>query len=81
MKILFFKLFRIIAGVALLLLGVVGLFLPVLQGILFLALGLLLLSIDIPWFRRFAEALEKKHPRLESFLKKWRQRLEGETSA
>lgn len=44
---------RIAAGVALLVLGVLGLFLPVLQGILFLTLGAWLLSIDVPIFSRW----------------------------
>lgn len=44
---------RIGAGVALLILGVLGMFLPVLQGILFLTLGAWLLSIDVPIFARW----------------------------
>ena len=46
------KWIRIPLGVGLLILGVIGLFLPVLQGILFLALGLYLLGLRFPWLER-----------------------------
>lgn len=42
---------KISAGSLLVLLGLAGLLLPVLQGILFLVLGLGLLSTEIPWLR------------------------------
>jgi uncharacterized membrane protein YbaN (DUF454 family) len=44
-------LIRRITGIILLFLGVVGLALPFLQGILLIALGLYVLSIDSLWFR------------------------------
>lgn len=44
---------RIAIGVALLILGALGLFLPVLQGLLFLTLGAWLLSKDVPIFARW----------------------------
>jgi len=46
---------RIIGGFALLVLGVVGLFLPFLQGIAFIVLGLLLLSREYHWARRLLD--------------------------
>jgi len=57
MKRWLFKAARIAAGVALVLLGIVGLFLPLLQGILFIVLGLGLLSVDVPAVRRLRERL------------------------
>ena len=48
---------RIVLGVLLVLLGIIGLVLPVLQGILFIVLGLGLLSVDIPAVRRWRERL------------------------
>jgi len=39
-------------GGFLLVLGVPGLLLPVLQGVLFIVLGLYLLSLDSRWFRK-----------------------------
>jgi len=44
---------RLIVGGLLIVLGLLGLFLPVLQGILFLALGGMVLSQDIPLFARW----------------------------
>ena len=38
-----------ITGYAFLVLGVLGLFLPVLQGVLFLLIGLLILAKNAPW--------------------------------
>jgi uncharacterized protein len=51
-------------GWGLLLLGVAGLVLPVLQGWLLIALGALLLSPDIPVFARALAWVEKRFPRL-----------------
>lgn len=45
-------------------LGIVGLFLPVLQGILFLCLGLLILSTEYVWARRLLQKVRKKFPAL-----------------
>jgi uncharacterized protein len=55
-------LLRHVLGWSLLVLGVLGLFLPILQGILFLAMGAVLLSPDIPIFRRMVAALERRYP-------------------
>jgi hypothetical protein len=49
-------------GVAFLILGVLGLFLPVLQGILFLLIGMILLSRESEWVRRHVERLRARHP-------------------
>jgi uncharacterized membrane protein YbaN (DUF454 family) len=43
-------------------LGIAGLFLPVLQGILFLLIGLALLSNTSPWAARLLETLKKRFP-------------------
>jgi hypothetical protein len=68
---------RISLGTILILLGIPGLVLPVLQGWLFLALGALLLSIDIPWFDRVVLWIENRVPpikkpleRIRNFLRK-----------
>ncbi len=52
------RLLRNIAGVVLVLLGIVGLFVPVMQGLLFLVLGLAL--IDLPVKHRAHEALKAR---------------------
>jgi len=49
MKQRLWRLGKITAGISLLILGVIGLFLPVLQGILFLIMGLTLLSTERNW--------------------------------
>ena len=49
-----------IAGFALLLLGVIGLFLPVLQGWLFIIAGLAVLSTEYVWARRLLEKAKAK---------------------
>ena len=45
-------------------LGILGLFLPVLQGILILAIGAYLLSLESPWARRVIEKARRRYPRL-----------------
>ncbi|MFI5166561.1 MAG: hypothetical protein ACHQQS_08085 [Thermoanaerobaculales bacterium] len=55
--------------------GVIGLFVPVLQGWLLIATGALLLSPDVPFFARVVARLEIRFPRLRHGLKKLRRRL------
>ncbi len=54
------KLFDWIAGISLIVLGIVGLFLPVLQGILFIFAGLAILSSHSPLARRIQDALKAR---------------------
>ena len=56
------RLVRISLGTILILLGIPGLVLPILQGWLFLALGALLLSVDVPFFDRLVRWIEQKVP-------------------
>ena len=70
------RMVRISLGTILILLGIPGLILPILQGWLFLALGALLLSMDVPFFDRLVRWIEQKVPpvkkpvdRLRSYLK------------
>jgi uncharacterized membrane protein YbaN (DUF454 family) len=60
MKRRFWRLTKIVAGVALLVLGVIGLFLPFLQGILFLIMGLSLLSTESPRARAWLRYLRER---------------------
>ncbi|MFQ5695778.1 MAG: PGPGW domain-containing protein [Terriglobia bacterium] len=46
---------RIIGGFLLIGLGIIGLFLPFLQGIAMIAGGLLLLAPEFPWARRILD--------------------------
>lgn len=62
------------------LLGFVGLFLPILQGILFLIIGVIILAPEIPLFRKILDKLEKRYPAVfeqaTSFLKRISARME-----
>ncbi len=63
------------AGWALLLLGVVGLVLPVLQGWILIAVGALLLAPDVPLFTRLVAWIERRVPAVGGTLRRLRRRL------
>jgi uncharacterized membrane protein YbaN (DUF454 family) len=67
---------RISLGSIFILLGIPGLVLPILKGWLFLALGSLLLSVDLPFFERLVQWIEKRIPRLQKPLERFRQYLQ-----
>lgn len=69
------RVLRHIAGWALLVLGVVGLVLPVLQGWLLIALGALLLAPDVPFFARLVGWVETRFPLLRGTLQTMRRRF------
>ncbi|HKD78948.1 MAG TPA: PGPGW domain-containing protein [Candidatus Angelobacter sp.] len=52
----------IAAGWLLLFLGAAGLFLPVLPGVLFLLIGLSILSVEYDWARRWVAAIRQRFP-------------------
>lgn len=66
----------LILGWALIALGVVGLFLPVLQGVLFILLGLYVLSRESKTARRWLEHLRSRHPAVDARLHRWRERVD-----
>lgn len=57
------RLGKIILGWFFLVLGVLGLFLPVLQGVLFLAIGLAILATEQVWAHRLLMWLRHRFPR------------------
>ncbi len=57
-----------VVGWTFLLIGVVGLVLPVLQGILFICVGLLILSKESPWAHRLLLRIKKKYPKIGGVL-------------
>jgi len=65
-----------ITGWTFLVLGIAGLFLPVLQGILFLLIGLTILSAEYHWARRWILKLRQRFPEADRKL----QRLLGKYS-
>ncbi len=52
-----------VVGYGFLALGVLGLFLPFLQGILFLLIGLIILAEHAPWAQRLLERLRERYPK------------------
>jgi len=56
------KLLVLLVGWVFVALGVVGLFLPVLQGILFLLGGLFILSSEYVWAHRLLAKIKKQFP-------------------
>jgi len=51
-------------GWAFLLLGIAGLFLPILQGVLFILIGLMILSTEYVWAHRVLHRTKERFPRL-----------------
>jgi uncharacterized membrane protein YbaN (DUF454 family) len=68
------SLLKIFLGIVLLLVGVVGNFLPIIPGLLFMAAGLLLLAGEIPWVHEWLAKLEIRYPRVKSALRTIRTR-------
>jgi uncharacterized membrane protein YbaN (DUF454 family) len=58
-------------GWALIAFGIVGLFLPVLQGVLFILLGLYVLSRESETARRLLHRVRDRHPALDRKLREW----------
>lgn len=52
----------LVVGWAFVLLGIVGLFLPVLQGILFIFIGLFILSSEYIWAHHLLQKLRQRFP-------------------
>jgi uncharacterized membrane protein YbaN (DUF454 family) len=52
----------LVVGWGFVLLGIAGLFLPVLQGILFLLIGLLILSSEYVWAHHLLSKLRARYP-------------------
>ncbi|HEY4487266.1 MAG TPA: hypothetical protein VI483_00705 [Candidatus Paceibacterota bacterium] len=55
--------------------GLLGLALPFLQGILFLAIGLILLSIASPRARGWIENYTRKYPKFHAWVEKIEKRI------
>ena len=54
----------LVAGWSFILLGIAGLFLPFLQGVLFILVGLILLSSQYAWARLLLRKLRQRFPRI-----------------
>ena len=64
-------------GYGFLMLGVVGLFLPFLQGFLFLFVGLIILARHAAWARHLLEELRARHPRVGGWIDRAEAKLHG----
>jgi uncharacterized membrane protein YbaN (DUF454 family) len=74
----------LVIGWAFIALGIVGLFLPILQGVLFLLIGLVILSSEYVWAHHLLETLRRRFPKLGRIADEaaaraghWMQRLFG----
>lgn len=56
-------------------LGILGLFLPILQGLLFIMIGLAILSSRSATVRLFLKRFEKRYPRLHERMIIWRLKI------
>ncbi len=65
-----------LVGWVFIVLGIAGLFLPVLQGILFLLIGLLILSTEYAWAHHFLAKLQRRFPKISRHFEQARQRAE-----
>ncbi|MGB9630305.1 MAG: PGPGW domain-containing protein [Thermodesulfobacteriota bacterium] len=65
----------LIAGWFFITLGILGLFLPILQGILFIAIGIAILSSRSEWVRRILKDMELRFPHLHERVERLRERL------
>jgi uncharacterized membrane protein YbaN (DUF454 family) len=54
----------LVVGWAFILLGIAGLFLPVLQGILFLLIGLFILSSEYVWAHKVLHRMKSRFPKI-----------------
>jgi uncharacterized membrane protein YbaN (DUF454 family) len=66
---------RLSTGWFFIVLGIVGLFLPILQGLLFIAVGIALLADHIPMFARIRDAGYRRFPKLQRLVRRVRARL------
>lgn len=64
-----------LAGWGFVVLGILGLFLPVLQGILFLMIGFAILSTEYVWAHHLFRRLRSKFPKLDQQFEKMKARL------
>jgi uncharacterized membrane protein YbaN (DUF454 family) len=56
------RILLLIVGWGFIVLGIAGLFLPILQGILFLLIGLIILSSEYAWAHHLLRKLREKFP-------------------
>ena len=60
------KIAILLLGWAFIVLGIIGLFLPILQGVLFLLIGLLILSSEYVWAHRLLLKIRRRYPSIDA---------------
>lgn len=66
----------LVLGWGFILVGIAGLFLPVLQGILFLLIGLFILSTEYVWAHKLLAKLKARFPKIAAQFDKAKERAE-----
>ena len=64
-----------IVGWLFIILGILGLFLPILQGVLFIMVGMAILSSRSEIIKRFLNYLQKRYPQYHRHVMIWRERI------
>jgi len=72
----YLKVILIFLGMSFLVLGFIGLFLPILQGILFIIVGIYILSLTSSSFKRWTEHHIGKYPRIQHHYHRHRGRVD-----
>lgn len=67
----------IVVGWLFILLGIVGLFLPVMQGILFILIGLTILSTEYVWAHHLLTKLRARFPKIAGYSDLAREKVSG----
>ena len=65
----------LIIGWLFIVMGILGLFLPFLQGILFIMIGLAILSSRSEMIKRFLKHLEERYPRHHEKMEIWKEKV------
>ena len=71
------KALALVAGWTFIVLGVIGLFLPFMQGILFLMIGLTILSSEYVWAHHLLTKVRARFPRIAIFSDRARAKATG----
>ncbi len=71
------KALALIAGWAFIVLGVVGLFLPLMQGVLFIMIGLTILSGEYVWAHHLLSKVRNRFPRIARLSDRAREKASG----
>ncbi len=67
----------LVIGWAFMVLGVIGLFVPIMQGILFLMIGLTILSSEYVWAHHLLTKVRERFPRIAMFCDRAREKATG----